>query len=93
MATIQTLVTIQALASLPPAILERLPGMPPPPGQVSNFVDPPALLTAVVAVITISAIFMMVAVGLRTYSKFNSARSFSLDDCGHFLSKQSYDLF
>jgi hypothetical protein len=76
--------TIQALASLPLAILERLPGMQPPPGQVSNFVDPPNLLAAVVAVITISSILMMVAVGLRVYSKLNSTRSFSLDDCGHF---------
>jgi hypothetical protein len=76
--------TIQALASLPLAILERLPGMQPPPGQVSNFVDPPSLLAAVVAVITISSILMMVAVGLRVYSKLNSTRSFSLDDCVHF---------
>lgn len=80
--------------NLPLAILEQLPGMPPPPGQVSNFVDPPNLLTAVVVVLTISSILMIVAVGLRVYSKLNSARSFSLDDCGYFLFKQqSYDLF
>ena len=81
-----------ALDNLPLAILEQLPGMPPPPGQVSNFVDPPNLLTAVVVVITISSVLMMVAVGLRVYSKLNSARSFSLDDCGYFLfTQQSCD--
>lgn len=81
-----------SLENIPLAILEQLPGMPPPPGQVSNFVDPPSLLTAVVVVLTISSVLMVVAVGLRVYSKWSSARSFTLDDCGCFRSKhQTYD--
>ncbi len=81
-----------ALDKLPLAFLEMLPGMPPPPEQVSNFVDPPNLVTTVVIVITISLILTIAAVGLRLYSKVNSARSFSLDDCGYiFFQRQTYD--
>lgn len=71
-----------ALETIPLAILEQLPGMTPPPGQVSNFVDPPNLSVAVAVVLTICSVLMTVAVGLRVYSKLDSARSFSLDDCG-----------
>lgn len=69
--------TAQLVEHLPLAVLEQAPGLHPPPGQVSNFVDPPNLVTTTAVVISISTFFMIGAVGLRIYSKIISASPFS----------------
>ncbi|KAF7512409.1 hypothetical protein GJ744_001344 [Endocarpon pusillum] len=53
---------------LPVALLENIPGLSPPPGQISNFVDPPNLVKAVAIVVTITTLLILPAVGLRIYS-------------------------
>jgi hypothetical protein len=73
--------------SLPVALLEQFPGLPPPPGEASNFIDPPNLVTAVAIVVGISSALMLTAVGLRIYSKVSSARVFAWDDCEYYPPK------
>ena len=68
--------------SLPMSFLEQLPGIPPPPGEVTNFMDPPNLLTTMSVVIEISSFLMVIAIRLRIYSKGSAERNFSWEDCG-----------
>lgn len=64
--------------------------MLPPPGQVSNFGGPRDFLKTAVIVVSISSFFMIMAVGLRFYSKITSARPFLWDDCAyHLFGKQT----
>jgi hypothetical protein len=73
------------VGSLPKSFLEQLPGIPPPPGEVTNFIDPPNLLTTMSVVIAVSSVFMVTAVGLRVYSKISTRRAFSWEDCELYL--------
>jgi hypothetical protein len=68
---------------LPLALLEQTPGQLPPPGQASNFVDPPNLTITSAVVLAITSFLMAVAVALRICSKITSSRLFTLDDCGY----------
>lgn len=76
--------TAHMVEKLPIALLEHIPGLEPPPGLVSNFDDPPNLTKTVVAVISVSLFFTLAAVGLRAYSKINSAKAPTLDDCEYY---------
>lgn len=69
------------IKNVPNEILKTVPGIPPPKGEVSNFVDPPNFMNAFIIGITISTFFMLVAVALRVYSKIAAARKFGLEDC------------
>lgn len=73
--------TAALVGSLPVSFLEQLSGIPPPPGQTSNFVDPPNLITTTAVVVAISTFLMITAVSLRVYSKQTSGRAFSWEDC------------
>ncbi len=76
---------VAAWGKLPPHVLEGVPAMLPPPGQVSNFDGPRNFVKTAVIVVTISSFLMIVAVGLRVYSKITSARPFLWDDCTYHL--------
>lgn len=78
--------TAAATAKLPLSLLEQIPGQVPPPGQVPDFFDPPNLITTIAVVLAISPLFVIVAVGLRIYSKISSARSFTWDGCEYYPS-------
>lgn len=71
------------MEKLPLTFLEQIPTLSPPPGQVSNFVDPPNLIMTVAAVLAVTSLVMTMAVALRIYSKITSSRSFTWDDCGY----------
>lgn len=75
------------MAEILPWTLMKVPGQEPPPGQVSNFTDPPNLVITVAIVLCISSLFVSVAVGFRIESKVSSARSFTWDDCEYQLYK------
>ncbi|KAM7200340.1 hypothetical protein V8F20_005317 [Naviculisporaceae sp. PSN 640] len=47
---------------------QDVPAMPPPPGQVSDFVNPPSLHGATVGVGIAAMVIMTVAVGIRTWT-------------------------
>lgn len=80
---------LAAWEKLPLHVLEGIPAMVPPPGQVSNFGGPRDFVKTAVIVVSISSFFMIMAVGLRVYSKITSARPFLGDDCAyHLFSKQ-----
>jgi hypothetical protein len=83
--------TAHMVEKLPIAFLERIPGLEPPAGLVSNFDDPPSLATTVVAVISVSLFFMLAAVGLRAYSKTKSAKAPTLDDCEYYPLEESIE--
>ncbi|KAF7512728.1 hypothetical protein GJ744_000295 [Endocarpon pusillum] len=71
--------------TLPWAFMKQIPGQEPPPGQVSNFTDPPNLVITVAVVLSISSFLVSVAEGFRIESKVSSARSFTWDDYTSFL--------
>ncbi|ERF70932.1 hypothetical protein EPUS_06717 [Endocarpon pusillum Z07020] len=71
--------------ALPWAFIQEIPGQEPPPGQVSNFTDPPNLVITVAVVLSISSFFVSVAEGFRIDAKVSSARSFTWDDYASFL--------
>ncbi|ERF69952.1 hypothetical protein EPUS_05496 [Endocarpon pusillum Z07020] len=77
--------TAALVGSLPVSFLEQLSGIPPPPGQMSNFVDPPNLIATTAVVVAISVFLMIIAVSLRVYSKQTSGRAFSWEDYTCFL--------
>jgi hypothetical protein len=74
-------VVLKTIEHLPLSVLERLPAQQPPAGEVSNFINPPNLFTAVLIAVVISGGLMLGAVILRIYSKITSGRSFGWDDC------------
>jgi hypothetical protein len=75
------------IEKLPLALHQETPSQLPPAGQVSNFVDPPNLVTEVAVVLAVTSLFVLVAVGLRVHSKITSCRPFTGDDCGYHLPK------
>jgi hypothetical protein len=79
------------IEQLPSALLEQMPAGTPPPGQVTNFIDPPNLLLTITSVLAISSFFVVLAVGLRFYSKLSSARPLTWDDGAYSLPKQIWD--
>ena len=81
---------LAAWEQLPLHVLEGIPAMLPPPGQVSNFGGPRNFVKTAVIVVTVSSFLMIMAVCLRVYSKITSTRPFLWDDCAYRLfSKQT----
>jgi len=68
-----------------PAALASTPAAAPPPGQFTNFVDPPSQQGAIIAVCTVMMIFTLLFVSLRLYSSFRVTRSAGVEDCKYFL--------
>jgi hypothetical protein len=85
--------TAEALEKLPLSVLGQTPGQVPPPGQVSNFVDPSNLVTQFAVTLAISWLSVIVAIGLRIHSKISSARPFTADDCEFPLPKEGPRLY
>lgn len=61
--------------------LEDMPGVPPPPGQKSNFVNPDSRAELTIIACSIFIGLMMIFGMLRVYSRLWVARCFSKDDC------------
>ena len=60
--------------------ISRIPAMPPPPGEIPDFVNPESrAYGTVIALATITAV-MLVFVLLRIYSKLFVVKNFGLDD-------------
>jgi len=68
--------------SLPPGVdLSQIPSLRPPPGVIPNFKHPPSLADALIAVDVVFLALMLVAVGVRVYTKGFILRSLGWDDC------------
>ncbi|MCJ1295864.1 hypothetical protein MMC34_007428 [Xylographa carneopallida] len=63
-----------------PAALASMPAALPPPGQLTNFVDPPSQQGAMIAVCTVMLILTLLFVSLRLYSSFCVTRSQGAED-------------
>ena len=68
-------------SSLPPGIdLATIPSLPPPPGVLSNFIDPETLGTSIVAVSATTSVLALILLSIRLFSTFRVTRSASYDD-------------
>ncbi len=65
-----------------PALTATVPAAPPPPGVVSDFVDPPYIGTSFVIINTVFMILAILAVTVRIYTRVVIVRGFGVDDCG-----------
>ncbi len=61
--------------------LEDIPGSPPPPGQLSNFLNPDSHAGLTIIICSIAMGLMVIFGILRVYSRIWIARSFTKDDC------------
>ena len=80
-----TNITASELAAIPPSILNTLPGLQPPAGVKSDFVNPEEkdhLLTSVATVLFCLMISLYVN---RVYTKICIVRKTSWDDCRYSL--------
>ena len=67
---------------IPPDIdLSQVPAYPPPPGMVSNFVDPPSLASAIIVSSSIIVGIMVLCVTARMYAKACVTHTVGWDDC------------
>ena len=68
--------------SLPPGVdLNKVPIQAPPPGTVSNFVNPPSFAPAVAGVSIVIIVLEVFVVAARLYTNSQSRRKIWLDDC------------
>ena len=58
-----------------------IPAMEPPPGQVSNFVDPPYSGAKFVVVNCVFLPIALIALAVRTWTRVVVVRSVAWDDC------------
>lgn len=65
---------------LTPAELYEIPALPPPPGVVSNFVNPETRSPLVIAITVICLALMWPIFVLRIYTKIWLTRNFGWDD-------------
>lgn len=61
--------------------LNTTPGIPPPPGVTSNFVNPESCAHIPRIVIAISIPIMTICVLMRLYTRLFVTRTFGIDDC------------
>ena len=61
--------------------LSRVPSAVPPPGLSSNFVNPPTLHPAIVAVCSVMTSLTLFFVLIRLHLHLHSGHKFGLDDC------------
>jgi hypothetical protein len=85
--------TAEALEKLSLSVLGQRPGEAPPPGQVSNLVDPPNFIVTAAVTLSISWLSVIVAIGLRIYSKISADKPFTADDCEYTLKSEDLGLF
>lgn len=65
--------------------LATYPGVEPPAGVVSNFVNPPTRNDIGISVITIFLVLVVITGALRLYSRAAIVRAYRLEDCTSFL--------
>lgn len=79
--------------SIPSGVpLSKIPTLKPPPGVKSNFVDPPSLANAIIAVSVVFLALMLIALTVRIYTKWILLRSLWWDDCECQIGCQYADL-
>lgn len=61
--------------------LSQIPAYPPPPGVVSNFVNPPSLATAIIVTSSVMVGVMVLCVAARMYAKAVVTHTVGWDDC------------
>lgn len=66
-------------------ILAHVPLVIPPPGTISNFINPASRATLLIVPNTVSLALMLLFVSLRIYSKVRHHRSFDGSDCKYHL--------
>ena len=77
------------LAGLTPAELAQTPALMPPPGMVSNFINPPGTLEAVTnATMAVCFTFTTIFVFVRLLTKYCVDRAFQWEDCQYSLDKE-----
>jgi hypothetical protein len=71
------------LASMSPQMLDTvvdMPGLPPPDGEISNFVNPEYLRAPMIAAVTLGIVFSTFTVAARIYTKLLVIRSRNYED-------------
>ena len=62
--------------------MSKMQGLvPPPPGEVANFVDPPTEQANNIALHVVMLFFVTVCVAIRVYTRAFITRKVELDDC------------
>jgi len=61
--------------------LAKTPARAPPPGQVSNLIDPPSIAYQVTVCDAVCAVVVFTVVGLRMYTRVFLTQSVGRDDC------------
>jgi hypothetical protein len=69
--------------------LANYPGILPPEGVVSNFVNPPTRNDIGLSVITIFLVLVVITGALRLYSRIAVVRTLKLEDCESLLMTES----
>lgn len=75
---------IENMASSPqisPQQLQNEPALPPPPGVLPNFINPPSFSTSVDALEGVFVTLMLIALGIRIYVRTKITRVWGWDDC------------
>ena len=67
-----------------PAVLAITPAAAPPPGEFTNFVNPPSQQGTIIAVCSVMMVFTLLFVCLRLYSNFRVTQSPGVEDCKYF---------
>ena len=81
------------LAGLTPAELAQTPALMPPPGMVSNFINPPGTLEAVTnATMAVCFTFTTIFVFVRLLTKYCVDRAFQWEDCQYSLDQEIREL-
>ena len=70
-----------ALATMTPEQLSKIPAGTPPPGVQPNFVNPPSSAPVLIAVGTVFMGIMFLFAGMRFYVKVIVRRKVAPDDC------------
>ena len=69
-------------STIPPGIpLDQFPSAPPPPGVTPNFINPPSLENAIIAVTATTLTLTLSLLAIRLYTTLRITHSASYDDC------------
>ena len=63
------------------ALLEGIPALSPPPGVISNFINPPTVAPSLIAINGVFLPLTIIAVTIRIYVKGRIIRALGWDDC------------
>lgn len=69
------------LGQLTPQQWQNAPASPPPPGVLSNFIDPPSHRPEIIALEGVFLSLMLMAVAVRIFVRLRVIKTWGWDDC------------